>query len=103
MFKTINDFYKKLLEVNSSNDFEVNKGDDAADLMLDLQDYLINNKIISDNLFPLNIENDEQHLIANIFLEVRRDFQADNEEIHDFSYLSVADKWLNSNAIKISF
>ena len=101
--KTIKDFFNKLLEINNRIDFQSNKADDVSDLMLDLQEYLIETKVINSDLFPSNINSIDDELISNIFLDVRRNFQDDDEEIRDFSYLQVADKWLSVNNVKINF
>jgi hypothetical protein len=72
-----------------------------ADVAWDLERYLIQCGVITDDLLPTDLsqENEITNEIANIFLKVRRIHQDDNEELTDFSYLLVADNWLLAHNI----
>lgn len=100
---TIKEFYELLIMINNNKSDVTIKADDASDLMLDLQDFLINKGVIDENLFPLNVNSDIEKQISDIFLDIRRKFQNDDEQISDFSYLMVADKWLLLNDVKLNY
>lgn len=93
----INKVYRELLSLNSKGDH-----DEQAELMVDLQDYLIRNEYLTEELLPTEKGNSKLNKLVSIFLRVRREFQPDDEKVQDFSYLSVAWDWLVDTGVKIN-
>nr|WP_173026405.1 hypothetical protein [Aeromonas sp. Ne-1] len=77
------------------------EADEMSDLILDLQDYLINQGYLTKELRLTKDSYESESLkeITDIFTKVRNEYQAYNEPCGDFSYLAVAYYWLEAKGI----
>lgn len=93
------EYYNKLVELNTGA-----KHDDMAELMLNLQDDLIERGYMTQDLKKTESSNTTEtlSLVTDVFLEIRREYQHDDEPITDFSYLSVAWEWLVKTGVEIN-
>lgn len=92
-------FFKELNLLN-----QVAKHNEMADLMLELQNHLIQKGYLTDDLCRTRLQFHDSSIkqIVNIFLNVRREYQQDNEPCDDFSYIAVAFDWLSENGIQVN-
>jgi len=92
-------FFKELKLLNKQA-----KHDEMAELMLELQDHLIQKGYLTDDLCRTqkSMRDSNTKQIVKIFLNVRREYQEDDEPCHDFSYIAVAFDWLNEYGIIIN-
>lgn len=90
-------FFERLKELNIMKDH-----DSMADLMLDLQGYLIKKGYLTKDLRRTTTSNRSESTeeIVNIFISVRNQYQPYESVCEDFSYVSVAFDWLEINNIK---
>jgi len=92
------DYLDKLVKLNVERNH-----DEMAETVVKLQHHLVRAEYLTEDLVPTNTSDisvlDKQ--IVDIFLDVRREYQEDGEVCQDFSYLSVAWYWLESNGTKI--
>lgn len=92
------DYLEKLVKLNVERNH-----DEMAETVVKLQHHLVRAEYLTEDLVP-TITSDISVLdkqIVDIFLDVRREYQEDGEVCQDFSYLSVAWYWLESNGTKI--
>lgn len=93
----VEEIFKELVLLNEEGDH-----DEMADLMYDLQSYLVKHQYLTDQLFPTEKGSEELQELTDIFLEIRREYQSDEEKIQDFSYLAVAWDWLYSRGVPVN-
>lgn len=90
-------FFERLKELNL-----LKNHDEMAELMLELQSYLIEKGYLTNELRKTSssYRTESAKEIVTIFVSVRNEYQPYEHECEDFSYISVAFDWLEINNIQ---
>lgn len=90
-------YFERLCQFN-----ELKDENSAVELMVEVQEFLIKRGVLNDELqfvTGCKITDKEVKKIKDIFINVRREYQSDEEPCEDFSYFAVAIDWLLANNI----